>query len=158
MCLGEAHHVQPSVDETRRHEANLVVVVAIIDLEQRRLEVEVGRTLERQVAEACIAITLVCVEADPHAAECTYKKTSVRKARRDAAGVTASLLTWAGAFAVADSSCVAMQSALDLCRDHLWQVWDALIRAVAASLADLLERNVLEQAPRSLKAPPAASP
>jgi len=42
------------------------------------------------------------------------------------------ILAWADAFEVLDSSWLAFQSALDLTVDHQFQIWDALILAVAA--------------------------
>ena len=43
-----------------------------------------------------------------------------------------SILGWADAFEVADSTWASFQAALDLVADHQLQIWDALIMAVAA--------------------------
>ncbi|MDY6909072.1 MAG: hypothetical protein SWC40_03855 [Thermodesulfobacteriota bacterium] len=49
---------------------------------------------------------------------------------------------WADSFEVADSSWSAFQAAIDLAIDHGFQMWDALIMAVAAE-TPLLE-NILQ--------------
>ncbi len=54
------------------------------------------------------------------------------KAKRPAAQVRQSVLSWADTFEVADSTWFAFQSALDLTVDHQLPMWDALILAVAA--------------------------
>ena len=56
----------------------------------------------------------------------------VGKAGRTAAEATTSILSWADAFDVADSTFEAMRAALDLAADHQLPIWDALILSVAA--------------------------
>jgi predicted nucleic acid-binding protein len=54
------------------------------------------------------------------------------KANREPAVAREAILSWADAFAVADSSWRAFQAALDLGVDHGLPMWDALILSVAA--------------------------
>ena len=54
------------------------------------------------------------------------------KARRDAASAQDAVLGWADAYATADSTWTALQSAMDAAASHSLQIWDALILAVAA--------------------------
>ena len=56
----------------------------------------------------------------------------VGKAGRDPALAREAVLGWADCFEVADSTCGAFQSAMDLCAAHGLQFWDALILSVAA--------------------------
>ncbi len=55
-----------------------------------------------------------------------------RKLLRSRERARTAVLEWADSFAVADSSWLAFQAALDLCNDHELQVRDALILSVAA--------------------------
>ncbi len=54
------------------------------------------------------------------------------KAKRSAEDTRSAVLSWADTFSVADSTWPAFQAALDLNVDHKFQIWDALILAVAA--------------------------
>lgn len=54
------------------------------------------------------------------------------KAKRNAEEIRSAVLSWADTFSVADSTWPAFQAALDLNVDHKFQIWDALILAVAA--------------------------
>jgi len=54
------------------------------------------------------------------------------KAKREAAPAREAVMAWADSFEVADSSWSAFQAAIDLAIDHGFQIWDALIMAVAA--------------------------
>lgn len=54
------------------------------------------------------------------------------KAKREAAPAREAIMAWADSFEVADSSWSAFQAAIDLAIDHRFQIWDALIMAVAA--------------------------
>ncbi len=54
------------------------------------------------------------------------------KFKRPAASVAQALMSWADAFAVADTTWPALQSALDLASAHGLPTWDALVLAVAA--------------------------
>ena len=54
------------------------------------------------------------------------------KAKRSAAQSREAIMTWADTFEIADSSWTAFQSVIDLVVDHQFQIWDALILAVAA--------------------------
>jgi len=56
----------------------------------------------------------------------------VWKARREARLTRETIMTWADSFEVADSTWSAFQAAIDLAIDHQFQIWDALILAVAA--------------------------
>lgn len=56
----------------------------------------------------------------------TRKAGRIRAAARDA------VLGWADSFDVVDSTWASFQSALDLCVDHEFRMWDALVMAVAA--------------------------
>ena len=56
----------------------------------------------------------------------------VGKARLTPTEAKAAILSWADAFAVADSTLDAMRAALDLAADHQMAIWDALILSVAA--------------------------
>jgi predicted nucleic acid-binding protein len=56
----------------------------------------------------------------------------VVKARRSPADARTAVLSWAGAFEVAESGWDAMQAALDLCTNHQIAIWDALILSTAA--------------------------
>ncbi|MFO7615319.1 MAG: PIN domain-containing protein [Bacteroidales bacterium] len=56
----------------------------------------------------------------------------VGKAKRDAVYAREAIMNWADSFEIADSSWPAFQAALDLTIDHGFQIWDALIMAVAA--------------------------
>ena len=54
------------------------------------------------------------------------------KAKREAAPAREAVMAWADSFEVGDSSWSAFQAAIDLAIDHGFQIWDALIMAVAA--------------------------
>lgn len=54
------------------------------------------------------------------------------KAKREVTIVREAIMTWADTFEVADSSYSAFQAAMDLAIDHGFQIWDAMIMAVAA--------------------------
>lgn len=56
----------------------------------------------------------------------------IGKAKREPGLSRMAIMAWADSFIIADSSWSAFQSALDLVVDHRFQVWDALIMAVAA--------------------------
>lgn len=56
----------------------------------------------------------------------------IGKAKWEADPTRVAILTWADSFEVADSSWSAFQAAMDLSIDHGFQIWDALIMAVAA--------------------------
>lgn len=54
------------------------------------------------------------------------------KAKREAAPAREAVMAWADSYEVGDSSWSAFQAAIDLAIDHGFQIWDALIMAVAA--------------------------
>ena len=54
------------------------------------------------------------------------------KAKRDPGLSRMAIMAWADSFIIGDSSWSAFQAAMDLAVDHRFQVWDALIIAVAA--------------------------
>jgi predicted nucleic acid-binding protein len=54
------------------------------------------------------------------------------KAGRELGLSREAIISWADSFEVADSSWTAFQAAMDLAVDHQFQIWDALIMAVAA--------------------------
>ncbi|MFM7290388.1 MAG: PIN domain-containing protein [Planctomycetia bacterium] len=56
----------------------------------------------------------------------TRKAGRIREAARDA------VLGWADSFDVVDSTWASFQSAFDLCVNHDFRMWDALVMAVAA--------------------------
>jgi len=56
----------------------------------------------------------------------------IGKAKWKADLTRVAIMTWADSFEVADSSWSAFQAAMDLSIDHGFQIWDALIMAVAA--------------------------
>ena len=54
------------------------------------------------------------------------------KAKRESGLSRMAIMAWADSFIIGDSSWSAFQAAMDLVVDHRFQVWDALIMAVAA--------------------------
>lgn len=54
------------------------------------------------------------------------------KAKRSAEQSREAIMTWADTFEIADSSWSAFQAGIDLVVDHQFQIWDALIMAIAA--------------------------
>jgi predicted nucleic acid-binding protein len=54
------------------------------------------------------------------------------KAKREPGLSRMAIMAWGDAFMIGDSSWSAFQAAMDLVVDHRFQVWDALIMAVAA--------------------------
>ncbi len=56
----------------------------------------------------------------------------IGKAKWKADLTQVAIMNWADSFEVADSSWSAFQAAMDLSIDHGFQIWDALIMAVAA--------------------------
>jgi predicted nucleic acid-binding protein len=54
------------------------------------------------------------------------------KTKRSAEQSREAIMTWADTFEIADSSWTAFQAGIDLVVDHQFQIWDALILAVAA--------------------------
>jgi hypothetical protein len=68
LGLGKAQDVNASAEETDRDDPGLGVLLAVIDGEQRGVEVELSRELERQAAQADVALVLGRVEGDPRPA------------------------------------------------------------------------------------------
>jgi predicted nucleic acid-binding protein len=54
------------------------------------------------------------------------------KAKREPGLSRMAIMAWADSFMIGDSSWSAFQAAMDLVVDHRFQIWDALIMAVAA--------------------------